>query len=160
MATNKGFSDSFAKATKEEKEKARELPKEELLSRMFNPSKFFPGATFKITNWTYYEEKGVENGMMFYVFETTLDELWCSMITKVRNDLRTNKCVTANGTFDLAYRKLLNEIANKKLNVFDAYDKFVEEHKDTTIVVDRTPILSIIDGEEKSTSYVELNYAE
>ena len=160
MATNNNFLDSFEKATKEEKEKARELPKEELFARMFNPSKFFPGATFKITSWTFYKEKGIEDGLMFYMFETTLGELWCSMITKIRNDLRTNKCVTANGTFDLAYRKLYNEIANKKLNVFDAYDKFVDEHKDNTIVVDRIPILSIIDGEEKSTSYVELNYAK
>lgn len=160
MATNNDFLESFAKATKEEKEKTKKLPKEELLARMFNPSKFFPGATFKITDWTYYEEKGVENGMMFYVFETTLGELWCSMITKVRNDLRTNKCVTASGTFDMAYRKLLNEIANKKLNVFNAFDKFVEAHKDKTIVVDRIPILSIIDGKEKATSFVELNYAE
>lgn len=160
MATSNNFLDSFEEATKEEKEKARELSKEELLARMFNPSKFFPGETFKITGYTYYKEKGVENGLMFYAFKTTVGELWCSMIIKIRNNLRTNKCVTAKGTFDLAYRKLLREIADKKLNVLDAYDKFVKEHKDKTIVVDRIPILSIIDGEEKATSYVELNYTK
>lgn len=160
MATNNDFLESFEKATKEEKEKARELSNEELLARMHNSSKFFPGATFKITGWTYYKEKNKEGVPMFYLFETTLGELWCSMIMKIRADLRTNKCVTANGTFDLAYRKLYNEIVNKKLNVFNAFDKFVEAHKDKTIVVDRIPILSIIDGEEKATSYVELNYAK
>lgn len=164
MATDNSFLSEFSKATLEQKKSDKKLPANELISRMFTTSHFYPGAIFKIIGATYYcreTNEGDKPAPHFYVFETTIGDLWCSMITKIRVDAKTGDVVTASGTFDNDYRNLVNDIISKGKNPIEAHEKFAEKLKNKLLQVTRKPIFTLgDDGNYKTSTYVEINYKD